>query len=30
MEEAKEQSGWLVWLKRLFTPWQGSPRTARA
>lgn len=29
-DEAKERSGWFAWLKRLFTPWQGSPRTARA
>jgi predicted DNA binding CopG/RHH family protein len=29
-DEVKARSGWFVWLKRLFTPWQGSPRTARA
>lgn len=29
-EEAKAREGWFAWLKRLFTPWQGSPRTARA
>lgn len=28
--EAKVRSGRFVWLKRLFTPWQGSPRTVRA
>jgi hypothetical protein len=28
--QRKARSGWQVWLKRLFTPWQASPRTVRA